>query len=416
MYSTIRKNLVYEFIFSFIVAFLFFFFIFFVNQLLLLAEEILSKNVSLHNVFLIILYSLPSITSFTFPFASLVGALMAVSRLSSDNEILAYQASGIRYRTLFFPFLIIGIILSVFSFITNDYFLPVSTLKFSKLYREILYSTPELELQSNSIKKYQNTTLITGKVEGTLIKNLVIIDKTSKNNKRILNAQYAEIVPSSIQKGISSIELHNILSITPQNKQKNKFNYFYSDKMIYNIILKSNSFSLKSLSPREMSSKDIYTSIRIKEKKQKERIQQNLFQIRSLKETLSNEYIDMIKDNTNNAIIKNTFNRLNKLQNKIFFDRSLQIYKLEFYKKFSIAFASLIFVFFAFPLSLYSRKNGRSTGFGIGLFISIIYWSMLFAGQTIAIRMYIPPFIAMWSPNILIFILGSLLMIKRYKR
>jgi len=341
---------------------------------------------------------------------------MAVSRLSSDNEILAYQASGIRYRTLFFPFLIIGIILSVFSFITNDYFLPVSTLKFSKLYREILYSTPELELQSNSIKKYQNTTLITGKVEGTLIKNLVIIDKTSKNNKRILNAQYAEIVPSSIQKGISSIELHNILSITPQNKQKNKFNYFYSDKMIYNIILKSNSFSLKSLSPREMSSKDIYTSIRIKEKKQKERIQQNLFQIRSLKETLSNEYIDMIKDNTNNAIIKNTFNRLNKLQNKIFFDRSLQIYKLEFYKKFSIAFASLIFVFFAFPLSLYSRKNGRSTGFGIGLFISIIYWSMLFAGQTIAIRMYIPPFIAMWSPNILIFILGSLLMIKRYKR
>ena len=34
--------------------------------------------------------------------------------------------------------------------------LPLGTMKFNTLYREILYSNPALELESNSIKRYQD--------------------------------------------------------------------------------------------------------------------------------------------------------------------------------------------------------------------------------------------------------------------
>ena len=91
-YWCIQTYITKEFIFSFIVAFFFFFFIFFINQLLLLAEQILSKKVPILDVIMLIVYSLPSIISITFPFASLVGALMAIGRFSSDNEILAMQS------------------------------------------------------------------------------------------------------------------------------------------------------------------------------------------------------------------------------------------------------------------------------------------------------------------------------------
>ena len=77
-----------EFIFSFVVAFLFFFFIFFMNNILILAEEVLAKKVPLGDVLLLVVYMLPSVVSISFPFASLVGALMAVGRISSDNELL----------------------------------------------------------------------------------------------------------------------------------------------------------------------------------------------------------------------------------------------------------------------------------------------------------------------------------------
>src|SRR6056297_3399786 len=135
-----------EYLFSFFVAFLFFFAIFFVNQLLLLAEEILAKDVGLFDVALLIIYSLPAIVSFTFPFASLVGGLMAIGRLSSDSEILAFRASGIPYRRLLYPLIVLGLAFSLFSFVMGDFFLPRGTLSFGKLYREILYSNPALEI------------------------------------------------------------------------------------------------------------------------------------------------------------------------------------------------------------------------------------------------------------------------------
>ncbi len=73
-------------------------------------------------------------------------------------------------------------------------------------------------------------------------------------------------------------------------------------------------------------------------------------------------------------------------------------------------------LFFSFPIALNSRKSGQSLGFGIGLFVSIFYWSLLFAGQTLGVRMNFSPFLSMWFPNIVILSLGIIFMIVRFKR
>ena len=412
-YFTIYKYILSEFIFSFTVAFLFFFFIFFVNQLLLMAEEILSKNVSFKNVSLIILYSLPAIVAFALPFSSLVGGLMSIGRMSSDNEILALQASGISYKKLFIPVIIIGIFLSIFSFIVSDYFLPVSTIKFGRLYREILYSSPELELESYSIKRYQDSIIITGAVDSRTINNLVIIDKTEEKDNRVILADKAELSSGLDRLGITSLELSNVLSITPKIKQRGDYNYFTSTKMIYNILLKNISFSIRNLTPREMSSIDVYKSMIQKEDKKKDSIFQNSRQIENLtRELYSNYYLS----NTNFTKLNSIYEEINQKKQKLFFDRNLQIYKIELHKKFAVPIACLIFLLFSFPIALNSRKSGQSLGFGIGLFVSIFYWSLLFAGQTLGIRMNFSPFLSMWFPNIVIFGLGIFFMIIRFKR
>src|SRR6056297_4243826 len=199
-----------EFLFSFFVAFLFFFGIFFVNQLLLLAEEILAKDVGLFDVALLIIYSLPAIVSFTFPFASLVGGLMAIGRLSSDSEILAFRASGIPYRRLLYPLVIVGILFSMISFVMGDYFLPRGTINFGKLYRKILYSNPALELEPYSVKQYQDTTLITGEVDSGMIEDLVIIDTTEKGEQRIILSRRALLREETEQAGVIGLHLSDV--------------------------------------------------------------------------------------------------------------------------------------------------------------------------------------------------------------
>jgi lipopolysaccharide export system permease protein len=67
-----------------------------------------------------------------------------------------------------------------------------------------------------------------------------------------------------------------------------------------------------------------------------------------------------------------------------------------------------VFVFFAFPVGLFTRRSGRAVGFGIGLFVTIVYWGLLFAGQTFGIRLSFSPFLAMWLPNFVILGAGTL--------
>ena len=260
-----------EYLFSFIVCFFFFFFIFFVNQILLLAEHILSKKIPVKEVILLLVYFMPAMVSLSFPFASLVASLMTAGRLSSDNEILAFQASGIRFLQIFLPFIVLSLFLSSFSFFINDYFIPKGTINYIKLYRKLIYSNPELELEPYSIKRYQNTVIVTGDVKNKQIDDLIIIDKDSSGNKRFITASKAFFREDSSNSGIISLNLDNVFTHSDDEKKQLDYSYLISEKMIYNILLSDISVSIRNPGPREMSSLDVFKAIKIKENKLEEK-------------------------------------------------------------------------------------------------------------------------------------------------
>ncbi|MEA4860835.1 MAG: LptF/LptG family permease, partial [Sphaerochaeta sp.] len=113
MASSARFRLVYshvgrEYLLSFVVAFFFFFFIFFINQILLIAQRILLKQVDYFSVLQLVLLSIPQFLLYTFPFSSLTASSMVIGDLSGNNEILAIRSSGISLKHVFFPIIIIS--------------------------------------------------------------------------------------------------------------------------------------------------------------------------------------------------------------------------------------------------------------------------------------------------------------------
>ncbi|KKK54525.1 hypothetical protein LCGC14_3083840, partial [marine sediment metagenome] len=137
-YSIIYSYIIKEFLISFVVAFLFFFFIFFINQLLLMAEEIFSKKVPFGDVVLFIFFSLPAIVAIAFPFASLVGSLMCIGRLSADNEIMALKSSGVSVFYLLKPVIVIGLIFSMLLFFFSEAIVPITMGKANQIWlREV---------------------------------------------------------------------------------------------------------------------------------------------------------------------------------------------------------------------------------------------------------------------------------------
>jgi lipopolysaccharide export system permease protein len=415
---TLFRYIFTEAAFSFFVAFLFFFFIFFINQLLLMAEEILSKRVPFNQVMLLLLYSLPAIVAMAAPFAALVGILMAIGRLSSDNEVLVLLASGFSYKAIYIPVIVLGLGISILSFIANDILLPIGTLEFGKLYRKILISSPALELESNTVKRFKDTMIITGEASDKKIDNVIIVDRTSDGERRIIIAKYAELLINQAQSSFT-INLYNSFMQTFTESHPMDYDYVRSKLLQYSISQSNLSQVFGSLGPREMSSADVWKEINKKQNVLNNKIENK--QISLFEIVLSIEH-KLRQGNIEQSYWDNLYEKVsmyNKEKNNIrdiIEDRNLKLYKLEFYKKFSIPFGALSFVFLAIPLGLFARKSGQTVGFGIGLLIAVLYWALLIGGQTLGSRLGYSPFWAMWLPNVMAIVIGALLGLERIRR
>jgi lipopolysaccharide export system permease protein len=361
MRKTLFSYIAKEMLLYFFISFLFFFFIFFVNQILLMAEEILSKKARLYDVLLLIFFSLPSIIATAAPFAALVGTLMGIGRLVSDREIVIMNALGVPVRFIMVPVFLVGILISIVSFMTNDVLLPAGTIQFNRLYKKILTSTPALELESNSIKRNQNAVVISGSIVDENMDSILLIDSDSEGNRRIVAAPSAEIKKSDSLDILMTLKMDKAVVASFNRDDKNKFDVITSSVIEYNILTKNLMSSYSgAISPREMSSRDLFRELKKKEL---------------------------------NSVTKNEL-------------KSLNIYRMEFHKKFTIPFAAFFFTILAFPLGLTAKTNGQSTGFILGLIIAIIYWVILFGGQTLSSRLGFNGALMMWIPDTVLFILG----------
>ncbi|MDR2741680.1 MAG: LptF/LptG family permease [Treponema sp.] len=413
---TLFKYLVSEALFSFLVAFLFFFFIFFVNQLLLLAQEILTKKVPFYQVALLVFFAIPSIIAMSAPFASLVGILMTIGRLTSDNEILVMLSSGLPYRNVFIPTIVVGILISLLSFYANDVLLPMGTIQFARLWRQILVSTPALELESNSVKRFKDTVVVTGNVAGNSIDDVLILDKTSDGERRLIMARSAELRDAG-KEGLS-LDLGNAFIQSSKEISRRDYDYASAVFLRYWVPQEDMIQNVSSITPSQMSSIDVLKEIRVKEKDLAGKIDERHRRVMS--QGLNLEAIlrrgpgrENWNRRTNQAA---SFIREGEIARDLKKDRSLSIYRLEFYKKFSIPFGALSFVFLAVPLGLLAKKSGQTVGFIFGLIIAVLYWAMLLGGQTMGIRLGYPPFWCMWLPNILAVSIGLVMCIFRIRR
>jgi lipopolysaccharide export system permease protein len=414
-----------EYLISFVVAFLFFFFLFFLNQILVMAEEIFSKKVAFWDVMRLIVYSLPIVVAFSFPFGSLVGALMAVGRLASDNELLAFGSLGVPPRQVLFPMLVLGLVFSGISFVTNDYFLPVGNLRFAEVYRRVLYSNPGLELEPYSVKRFENTTIITGAVEGRELRDILIVDKSVEGNRRIITARGARLDESSDQGGIVSLALDRVFSQLSYPRDGDRYDYTLSDSMVYTILLKNiSSATIGGLTPSTMSSADLWRQIRQKTAEQdvstvqkKERVAGLAFGLSGgLRAAERAAASDTGRIAASRASLEGQWRNWNSEANRNVTDLSLQSFRVELNRKFSMPVGCLVFAFFAFPVGVRARRSGRTVGFGVGLFVAIVYWGLLVAGQTFGVRMSLSPALSMWFPDVVVLAAGVAFFLRGARR
>ncbi len=101
--------------------------------------------------------------------------------------------------------------------------------------------------------------------------------------------------------------------------------------------------------------------------------------------------------------IESDFSLINSYKN------SINKYLVELHKKFSIPFASIIFILIGAPLGMMARKGGFAVSMAFSLGFFIIYWMFLIGGEEFEDRGLLSPVLSMWLPNIVLGIFGILI-------
>ena len=372
MRKLIDRYILKEVFSPFLIGLLVYTFVMLMNQILLLSEIFIVRDVPFKTVMSLLFYLMPSLLAFTVPMSVLVGILAGLSRMSSDSEITALKTLGVNYTRMLKPLLFFsmgGMLLTAF---LTLYFAPWANYKWSQLFKDTVLTTVQLQITPRQFNESLSNTVI------------YIQDITQNNEWDNVFVQMTE-----------NPEEPRVIYA-----KKGGLSFFPDDKMavlkLYNgaihyPVSESEGYRITTFEydEEEIDVENLFRTFSDEKGKREKNIKE-LFQVVNQME----EEIRNIPESQENII------RLKQRK------RDLNGHLVEIHKKFALPFSCLIFALLGLSLGATTKKGGRTSGFTISIVIILIYYILITAGEQLSIDSDFPPWLGMWGPNILLFMCG----------
>jgi LPS export ABC transporter permease LptF len=369
MMSILTRYILKEQLYPIITGVLFFTFVLLLNKLFLLADLIINKRIDTLLVMKLFLFILPSTLSLTIPMSVLISVIMAMSRLSSDFEIVALRSSGISVLQIVRPLLLSGFFIFIMMMIFNESLVVYCNRGYNRVFIQILKSSPASILEDRIFTTIGDRTIWVEEIdrESGSMRNIVLYSRNQSDGWDVVRAQRG---------------------VWKQNVDGSKTLLLYKGRLFSNE-LKKDSFSYVDFSKGSLE-------IMMTESK-----------------IAYNEEGGRVNPNELNSF--QLFKTLGSLKRSYREDRDVALFWIEFFKKHSIPFSCFVFSLIGAPIGIFSRRGGMSVGFGLSMIIFFIYYIFFMTGQSLSIRGRLHPFIGVWNANIILMILGVLLVVFKEK-
>jgi lipopolysaccharide export system permease protein len=89
---------------------------------------------------------------------------------------------------------------------------------------------------------------------------------------------------------------------------------------------------------------------------------------------------------------------------------SVNLYQVEIHKKFALAVACFVLALLGAPIALRFPRGGVGLTIGVSLIVFGLYYVALIAGESLARRGLVPPFVSMWGANIVFAVVALILL------
>ena len=326
-----------------------------------LIKQITLYGIPFNVALMIVLLNLPQVIVMAIPMSVLFSTVMTLNKLSLSSEITVMRACGIGLNRIAKPIFIFAAVMSLFTFIVNETIVPITNSQSKTLAVWALgqknipngkqnftfKETKSTPEGGNSIKRL----FFVQRCEDNILKNVTVVDFSEKDALKVIQSQTGKTSPDGWQfiKGAAYT----------MNKKEN--------------ILNSVWFA-QTTADFGMDVKDKLT--------EDEATQYNVVALWKYIENNSKKHHD---------------------------PKTHSLFKIELHNKFAFPFTTMVLVLLGVPLAITPPRVRYNRGFLFSILIIFLYYLLRALSISLGEEMKIAPLLAAWVPNVILFILGSIL-------
>jgi len=357
MRKIINRYIFKEITSSFIIILFILTFVLLMGKILQVMDLVINKGISVFAIAKLILFLLPSLMLFTIPIALLIAILIAMGRLSADNEITALKTSGISLMQIYYPVAIASLTAFIITIIVGYFLVPQSNFATKRLLFTIVQQNANIGIKE--------------KVFNSDFKGFLF---------------YADRIPVD-KNYMEGVVISDNRIIGEQNTILAKKAFLVSDPESMTVKLKLENGSIHTVSS---------------DLKNYRKIDFNNYDINlDLSTTLAS-----LEESSKSSTEMTMTELLEKMKKPGMDKAAIRELAIEVHKKFSIPLSCIFFGLLALPLGINSHRSIKSRGFAVGIIVVSLYYLLRIGGEALVETGYISPEVGVWTPNFIFALLG----------
>ncbi|SFO00472.1 lipopolysaccharide export system permease protein [Chitinophaga sp. YR627] len=409
-------------------------------------DDLVGKGLDTPVIIELITYTSANLVSLALPLAVLLSSIMTFGNLGESFELVALKSSGISLTRFMRPLLAVCTVIAILAFLFNNYAMPVANLRAKSLLYDITNSKPAFNIKAGVF--YTDIPDYTIKVaekekDNKTIHQVMIIDHTPGGGDKVILAEKGTMLLSAdkrflyfvLEKGWRYEERNNRSSTTPGELIRLGFREY---KKAFDL----SSFAFSRLDMGLFASNQQMLNVRQLDKAIDSLYKQEALFSRTVNAYVTTRYAfykwqdtgwlakapalavtnfkDIIPEKSLRYTLERTEQNIRDGQNNLegpareFGDKhgTLLLHKVEWQRKFTLAFSCIVMFLIGAPLGSIIRKGGLGTPLIFAVVFFVIFNIFFMVGEKMARKDVMATWSGMWLSNIVLIPIAMFLIYK----
>lgn len=404
-------------------------------------DDLMGKGLEWYVLVELMIYATASFVPLALPLAVLLSSIMTLGGMGENSELVPMRSAGLGLFRIMLPLFFFVILIGIGSFYFSNNLLPIANLRFHSLLWDVTQKKPTLNLQPGIFYSGIDGIRIrvgskdekTGELGDVLIYdhraafqgNKTVVRAESGNMRRSTDGNYLVL---SLYNGYFYDE-HSAAS--QGNNSPMMRGTFTEDNIRFDLTglalkrtdedLFKDHYKMLTVGQLQFSEDSLKRKLQERLDEQKDHLHNSLALNRPLPRTATKDSIISLADfdaNLKGEARSNYYDvAMNMVRNNIsFIDRSLEErkgrleqitrFRIEWHRKFMLAFTCLVFFFIGAPLGAIIRKGGMGLPTVFAIIFFLIFHIVSFSMEKLAIAGGIDPWPGMWISTLILVPIG----------